>query len=106
MVDYEWTVEMLDEDGDITEVFFADTFEEMLSAYLHIEGLKRMGVLRRVVVTECTSGNWRYDSTTDEEDRDYGYFDATGRLPEECDFGARLPAHIRKFILPSGLIAK
>jgi hypothetical protein len=105
MVDYEWTAETLDEDGDITEVYFADTFAEMLATYPDLDGPKRMGVLRRRIVTECAGPDWRSDPTTDEEGRDYGYFDADGRLPEYCDFGSPLPAHIRKHIMPRELIA-
>jgi len=94
-VDYEWTAEELLDDGDINDVHFADTIEGIFPLFKAIEGEKRIGVLRRVVITECDNEHWRNDPTTEEESRDYAYFDERGFLPEFCAFGARLPLKIR-----------
>jgi hypothetical protein len=100
-VDYEWTVEALDEHGDIQDVHFWDEAElSQALAFLASAGdAHRIGLLRRVVVTECANENWRDDPTTDEESRDYAYPATDGKLPPACDFGATVPARFRKLCL-------
>lgn len=100
-VDYEWTVEHVDENGDIQDVYFWEENElEQAKAFLRAaDDGHRIGLKRAVVTTFCAGANWRNDSTTDEQSRDYAYPDATGFLPLECVFGAPVPARFRKLDL-------
>ena len=99
-VDYEWTVEEIDADGDIQDVnFWPETELSAALDYLKASGPgHRIGLLRRVAVTECIGRDWRNDSTTDEEGRDYAY-PVNGFLPTECDFGTPVPARFRRINL-------
>ena len=95
MVDYEWTVEEVDENGDIQDVNFWPE-AELASAqeFLQAAGPNyRIGLATR---QHACGGDWRNDGTTDEESRDYAYPDASGYLPDECDFGAPVPMRFRK----------
>ena len=68
MVDYEWTVEEVDENGDIQDVNFWPE-AELASAqeFLQAAGPNyRIGLKRAVVVTLCANDDWRNDGTTDE----------------------------------------
>ncbi len=81
-INYEWTIETTDENGDVVASDFSDTFD----AFVHVDADQRVALVR-------TAGNEEVGVTA----RQWAYVEC-GRLPAKFDGGASIPGRFQSEI--------
>jgi hypothetical protein len=83
---YEWTLEDIDEHGDVISSDHSDTLDRFRE-YIGKAGYA-VGLVRDVYTNIDIQGGY---CTADHPDRQWAYFDEIGQFPEQFDGGAKVP---------------
>lgn len=84
-LEYEWVVEQIDGNGDITDCEYMPSLADVEAYSRHLTGRIDVGLVRNV---------WESDGTL--ADRQYAYALADGSIPDTFEGGAHVPKRFRQ----------